>query len=160
MTPAETGIPTTTLDAYVAAAGIARAGVIMLDLEGGELRVLRGAETVLRTHSPNVVFEVHRSYVDWSSGLEATEIVQYLVSLGYAVFAIRDFQSNYDLRACPVELVPIATAYLDGPPHGFNLLATRDPSLLDDPLFRVTPGVSPKLLLHRAPALHHPLGGL
>jgi len=157
---AETGMPATTIDAYAETTGIARVGVIMLDLEGGELAALRGAERVLREHGPHVIFEVHRSYVDWSRGLLETEIVQFLSALGYTLFAVRDFQSNYDLTGRPIELVPIDTAVLEGPPHGFNLLAVRDREVVEHPLFVVTPDVSPKLLFHRDPKLHHPRGGL
>ncbi|HUR83165.1 MAG TPA: FkbM family methyltransferase [Thermoanaerobaculia bacterium] len=156
----EHGISTTTIDAYAESAGIDRVGLIMLDLEGGELPVLRGAEQQLSRHAPHVVFEVHRSYVDWSQGLHNTDIARWLASFGYTLFAIRDFQSNYDLRGRTVELVPIETVYLEGPPHGLNVLAIRDTALLDDALFAIVPGVSPKLLLHRDPRLHHPRGGL
>jgi FkbM family methyltransferase len=155
-----TGIPTTTIDAYAEAAGIARVDVIMLDLEGGELNVLHGAQQQLAKHAPHIVFEIHRSYVDWSSGLQNTEIVRYLTSFGYTIFAVRDFQSNYDLSGRPVELVPIQTAWLEGPPHGFNMLAVRNTSVIESDVFRITPNVSPKLLLHRDPKLHHPTGGL
>jgi hypothetical protein len=72
------------------------------------------------------------------------------------VLAVRDFQSNRDLRGTPIELVPLESAHLDGPPHGFNLVAVKDPRALEGELFDVVPGVSPKLLLHREPALHHP----
>ena len=157
---AESGVLTTTIDAYAAANGIDRVGLIMLDLEGGELNVLRGAEGQLSRHAPHVVFEVHRSYVDWSQGLQNTDIARFLTSFGYTLFAIRDFQSNYDLSGRPVELVPVETAYLEGPPHGLNLLAIRDTSLLDDEQFAIVPHVSSKLLLHRDPKLHHPRGGL
>jgi FkbM family methyltransferase len=155
----ETGIAATTIDAYARDLGI-RVGLIMLDLEGGELHALRGASEQLARNAPFVVFEVHRSYVDWSRGLRNTEIVQFLSSLGYTIHAIRDFQSNYDLAGRPIELVPIDTAYLEGPPHGFNLFAFRDAAVIDDALFRVMPNVSPKLLFHRDPQLHHPAGGL
>lgn len=155
----DTGITATTIDAYARRAGI-RVGLIMLDLEGGELHALRGASEQLARNAPYVVFEVHRSYVDWSRGLRNTEVVQFLAALGYTIYAIRDFQSNYDLAGRPIELVPIDTAYLDGPPHGFNLFAFRDAAVIDDELFRVTPNVSPKLLFHRNPELHHPAGGL
>lgn len=157
---ADSGVPTTTIDAYARANGIDRVGLIMLDLEGGELHVLRGAEEQLSRHAPHVVFEVHRSYVDWSQGLHNTDIARYLTSFGYTLFAIRDFQSNYDLSGRPVELVPVETAYLEGPPHGLNLLAIRDTSLLDGEQFAIVPNVSSKLLLHRDPKLHHPRGGL
>jgi FkbM family methyltransferase len=153
------GIETVTIDAYAAAADAAP-DLIMLDLEGSELEVLRGAERQLSAHAPHLVFEVHRSYVDWSHGLENTDIARYLASFGYEMFAIRDFQSNYDLAGRPVELVPIDSAWLEGPPHGFNVLAVRDPAFVADDLFRIVPDVSPKLLLHRDPALHHPIGGL
>src|SRR5437588_750783 len=117
---AESGIDATTIDVYANDRDL-RIGLIMLDLEGGELHALRGARQQLARNSPYIVFEVHRSYVDWSGGLQNTEIVRFLAAFGYTVFAIRDFQSNYDLAGRPVELVPIETAYLDGPPHGFNL---------------------------------------
>lgn len=157
---ADSGVPTTTIDAYAQRSGIDRVDLIMLDLEGGELNVLRGAEGQLSRHAPHVVFEVHRSYVDWSQGLQNTDIARFLVSFGYTLFAIRDFQSNYDLSGRPVELVPVETAYLEGPPHGLNLLAIRDTALLDHEQFAIVPNVSSKLLLHRDPKLHHPRGGL
>jgi FkbM family methyltransferase len=154
---------TTTIDSYLRQHEIDRLDLIMLDLEGAELAALQGARKQLSLPSgiaPNVVFEVHRSYVDWSAGLHNTEILRYLASLGYTMFAIRDFQSNYDLRGRPIELVPAETAYLEGPPHGFNVLAIKEPSLVQNDRFLIRPDVSPKLLLHRDPALHHPAGGL
>jgi FkbM family methyltransferase len=160
MVAAEDGLPAITIDDYAKAADIARVELIMLDLEGGELHVLRGAQRVLSDHAPHVVFEIHRSYVDWSAGLHNTEIVQYLASFGYTLFAVRDFQSNYDLGGRPIELVPVETAYLEGPPHGFNVLALKDAAVIENDAFRITPNVSPKLLLHRDPKLHHPAGGL
>jgi FkbM family methyltransferase len=160
MTPSDDGVPAITIDDYAASSGIARVGLIMLDLEGGELNVLRGSKRVLADHAPHVVFEIHRSYTDWSAGLQNTEIVQYLASFGYTLFAVRDFQSNYDLGGRPIELVPVETAYLEGPPHGFNVLAVRDAAVIENDAFRITPNVSPKLLFHRDPKLHHPTGGL
>jgi FkbM family methyltransferase len=160
MVESEEGVPTTTVDLYARDSGIERVGLIMLDLEGGELAVLQGAEHVLREHGPNVIFEVHRSYVDWTGGLQDIEIVRYLASFGYTIFAVRDFQSNVDLGDCPIELVPAETAWLEGPPHGFNLLAVRDPETVAASPFLVTPGVSPKLLFHGDPRLHHSTGGL
>lgn len=154
------GIPTTTIDAYAAEMGIKRVGLIMLDLEGSELDVLRGAAAVLRRDTPAVIFEVHRSYVDWSGGIAETEIVRFLAGFGYTIHAIRDFQSNVDMEGRPIELVPLDGAWLEGPPHGFNLVAVRDPALLEGEPFRLVPGVSPKLLFHRDPALHHPTDGL
>jgi FkbM family methyltransferase len=156
----EAGIPATTIDDYAAEAKLDRIGLIMLDLEGGELNVIEGARRTLERDSPHIVFEVHRSYVDWSAGLESVPVSRLLDSCGYSLFAIRDFQSNVDMRGHPIELVPAATAWLEGPPHGFNMLAIRDPAIVEGDPFLIVPGVSPKLLFHRDPDLHHPIGGL
>jgi FkbM family methyltransferase len=154
---------TTTIDSYLQQHQVDRLDLIMLDLEGAELAALEGARNQLSRPAglaPNIVFEVHRSYVDWSAGLHETDILSFLASHDYTMFAVRDFQSNFDLRGRPIELVPAATAYLEGPPHGFNVLAVKDVTIVENERFVMRPGVSPKLLLHRDPALHHPAGGL
>ena len=151
---------TTSIDAYCKANGIDRVDLIMLDIEGAELEALKGAEGFLSQISgeaPNVVFEVHRHYVDWSNGLENTEIVRLMAGHGYTVFALRDFNSNVAMPDAPVELVPVDKVYLEGPPHGFNMLAVKSLTIVEDGPFKVCPDVSPKLLWHRDPKLHHPL---
>jgi hypothetical protein len=135
----------------------------MLDIEGGELRVLQGATKQLSRpagQAPNLVFEVHRHYVDWSEGLGNTEIVRLVRSFGYTVFSLRDFQENRRMTGKVIELIPPESTYLDGPPHGFNMVAVKDPARLQTPDFKVCEGVSPKLLVHKSPALHHPTDGL
>lgn len=154
----EGGFPVTTMEAYGEQAGITSIDVIMLDIEGSEFAALRGAEHFLKQpagQAPNIVFEVHSSYLDWSHGLDKTDIAQYLMSFGYTLYGVRDYQSNA-LVPGPVELVPAQTAYLKGPPHGFNMLAVKDTSIIAAPFFRITPDVSPKLLRHRDPRLHSP----
>jgi FkbM family methyltransferase len=158
-TPADDGaIAVTTIDAYCAREGIDAVDMIMLDIEGSEHAALRGARRILENaHAPNVVFEIHGSYVDWSQGLRATPIGTFLASLGYELYSIRDFQSHVAMTGLPVELVPADSSYLEGPPHGFNMLATKNAALTSDPLFRIVESVSPKLLHHRDRALHYPL---
>ncbi|MCY1287861.1 hypothetical protein D9M70_368760 [compost metagenome] len=132
----------------------------MLDIEGAESKVLAGAIKQLSKpagQAPNIVFEVHRHYVDWSNGLEKTSIARFLGELGYQLFAVRDFNSNVDMKGRPVELIPCDKAYLDGPPHGFNMVAIKDQRVLDGLAVNYCEGVSPKLLWHKDPALHHPL---
>jgi FkbM family methyltransferase len=149
----------TTIDAHAKARGIDRLDLVMLDIEGGEQAALEGAIGFLRRAKPEapvVVFEIHRSYVDWSHGLAATAPVSLLRNAGYSVFALRDFQSNVPMRGCLLELLPLDAVYLEGPPHGFNMLAVRDEALLDDSVFRLCRDKSPKLLLHKSPILHHP----
>ena len=152
-----------TIADYERRAGLSSIGLITLDTEGGEERALIGASEILRRpvgEAPNVVFEIHREYVDWSDGLEKTPVVQLLQQFGYHVFAIRDFHSNYPMDGLPIEIVPIDRVYLEGPPHGFNALAVKDPGLIDQLGLKVVADVSPKLLVHKDPALHHPTDGL
>ena len=149
-------IESITIDEYVSSRFLPAVELIMLDTEGGEENALVGAADTVAQHGPNVVFEIHRNFVDWTNGLEQTSVVQLLASYGYELFAIRDFHSNYPTTGFPIEIVPIATVYLEGPPHGFNVLATRDPEVIDRSGLRIVENVSPKLLLHKDPALHHP----
>lgn len=154
---------TVTMDEYLRAACIDRLDLIMLDIEGAEYRALKGAQSFLEQpagQAPNIVFEVHRHYVDWSNGLENTELIRFLAHLGYHMFAIRDFNSNYNLSNKPIEIIPAGEVYLEGPDHGFNMVAVKDASMFNNPGFRICHGVSPKLLRHKNPALHHPTGGL
>ncbi len=151
--------PTESIDGYGMRNGLAHIDLVMLDIEGAEISALEGASRYLAQppgEAPNVVFEVHRHYVDWSDGLARADIARLMQGFGYTLYAVRDFNSNVAMGDRPVELVPIETVYLDGPPHGFNMLATKDPELVKDSLFRIRPGVSPKLLWHRDPGLHHP----
>jgi FkbM family methyltransferase len=160
---ADDGFQTVTIADYLAAAGIGRLDLIVLDIEGAELGALKGAEPFLakpKGEAPNILFEVHRHYVDWSNGLPNTEIVRLLTDHGYAVFALRDFNSNYDLSGRPIELIPADAVHLEGPPHGFNMVAVKDPAIFETDAYRIVRDVSPKLLRHKDPKLHHPVGGL
>jgi FkbM family methyltransferase len=150
---------TVSIDDYRAAHAL-RFGLIQLDIEGAEFQALLGAEATLSRDRPDIVFEIHRHYVDWSRGLLQTDLCRYLQGLGYTLFALRDFNSHREMGTRPIELVPADKVYLDGPPHGFNMLALRDPARLQSADFRIVEHVSPKLLAHKSPALHHPLDGL
>lgn len=153
------GFETITVDDFVSAQDV-RLGVIMIDIEGAELKALTGAKATLERDKPVVVFEVNSLYVDWSEGLVNTPIGQLLSGFGYKLYGVRDFNSHQDMSGLPIELVPAETAYLEGPPHGFNMVAVTEPSIFDNPEFKIVEGVSPKLLRHRNPALHHPTDGL
>ncbi|MEI7864691.1 MAG: FkbM family methyltransferase [Chthoniobacterales bacterium] len=154
---------TVTITDYLQAAGVDTLDLLVIDIEGAELAALQGAESFLSLpagQAPNILFEVHRHYVDWSKGLENTEIVRLLTDRGYQVFALRDFNSNYTMSRHTIELIPLGSIYLEGPPHGFNMLATKDPSIFHSEIYSIVKDVSPKLLRHKDPALHHPIGGL
>lgn len=154
---------TVTISDYLKSADVDRLDLIVLDIEGAELGALIGAERFLARpngYAPNILFEVHSNYVDWSKGLTETPIAQLLESHDYTIFGLRDFNSNYDLSHKPIELIPIDSIYLEGPPHGFNMVAVKDPCLLEGPGYELVRDVSPKYLRHKNPALHHPIGGL
>jgi FkbM family methyltransferase len=153
-------IPGISIDTYSRESGIDRLDLIFLDIEGSELPALQGALSFLTrpaAQSPHIIFEVHRNYVDWSNGLANTEIVRYLRDCGYSVYSIRDYQSNVPMTGEPIEIIPADRTFLEGPPHGFNMLAVKDPGLLEDLRFRMCRDVSPKLLRHKDPRLHAPL---
>jgi FkbM family methyltransferase len=154
-------IKATTLERVAIDYAIDRYDVIMLDIEGGELNALKGGTDFLAkpiNEAPDLIFEVHRNYVDWSMGLEETEIIRFLRNYGYHVYAIRDFQDNVDLRDYPIELIPPEKCVLDGPPHGFNMVAVKNVGRLKGRMFRYVNNVSPKLLRHGDPRLHSPGG--
>jgi FkbM family methyltransferase len=151
--------PATSIEAYAAKNKINKIDLILMDIEGSELPALKGAAKFLKQPAgtaPDIIFEVHRYYVDWSKGLENADIVKFLKKFGYSVYAIRDFQSNVPMAECKIELIKPEDVYLKGPPHGFNMLAVKDPKRIKGSLFRLVKNVSPKLLLHKEPALHWP----
>lgn len=154
---------TITIDTYLREQNIEQISLIMLDVEGAEYQVLQGARQQLERpadRAPNLVFEIHRHYTDWTNGLHNTEIIQYLTSFGYQVYAVRDFHSNYDMADRQIEIIPSEETYLEGPPHGFNMVAVKNSSILQNSLFKMCYRVSPKLLVHKDPSLHHPTGGI
>ncbi|MBF0676235.1 FkbM family methyltransferase [Pseudomonas sp.] len=156
----EEDFSTISIDDYCVQQNIAKLGLIMLDIEGAESKVLAGALKQLSRpagDAPNIVFEVHRHYVDWTNGLAETPISRFLIDFGYTLFAVRDFNSNVNMSGRPVELIPLDDVYLEGPPHGFNVLAIKNERVLDGLAVAYCSGVSPKLLWHKDPALHHPL---
>lgn len=153
---------TITVDEYMAQSHIPEIGLIMLDIEGSEFNVLQGAAEQLKkdaSHAPSIVFEVHSLYVDWTKGLHNTEIVKFLESFGYTVYSFRDFQANYDMTGKKIELIKPSETYLEGPHHGFNMLAIKNQELINNGLFKLVSNVSPKYLLHKDPALHHHTDG-
>jgi len=76
-TVGSTGFPAIPLDAF----SFPRLDYVKLDLEGYELKALRGAERVLRQHHPIVVAESGRHLRAY--GDEPSDLVTWMVSLGY-----------------------------------------------------------------------------
>ena len=73
------------LDQYMAENGIQRVDVMKLDVEGGELEVLRGAAGMLEKLRPILICEVlDQTTLVW--GYPAREIILLLASAGYLWF--------------------------------------------------------------------------
>jgi FkbM family methyltransferase len=62
--------------------GLDRIDFVKIDVEGLELRVLRGARTLLLRHRPAVLFEVNERALE-RAGTSATEVIGFLGGLGY-----------------------------------------------------------------------------
>lgn len=149
-------IVTVSIDDYAKDNQLSDIGLIMLDLEGGEYNALKGSIDTLSTMSPVVVFETHSLYNDWSKGIQNSEIMQFMLSTGYKLFAIRDFHSNVDTKEIPVELIPVESINTDGPPHGFNMLAVKDINILEASFFSIVGNLSPKLFIDRKEIMNYP----
>src|SRR5579862_191031 len=84
----EISVETVRLDDYVSQFPLARVDFVKLDVEGGELEVLRGASSALTKFRPILICEVLDATTQvW--GYKAREIIQMLESLDFAWFDIR-----------------------------------------------------------------------
>ncbi|HEV7781810.1 MAG TPA: FkbM family methyltransferase [Chitinophagaceae bacterium] len=148
---------TITIDDYMTQNKVGKVDLLMIDVEGSEIKVLEGAVEMLKQHKPVVVFETHSLYDDWSKGLENSNSVKLMKSLGYEVFAVREFHQNINTTAMPVELLPLENTFCEVPPHhGFNMLAVPSKSMVENDLFRIVYGLSPKLILTKNDPLFAP----
>ncbi|MBK7562191.1 MAG: FkbM family methyltransferase [Chitinophagaceae bacterium] len=148
---------TITIDDYVLQNKVGKIDLLMIDVEGSEIKVLQGAVEMIRQHKPVVVFETHSLYDDWSKGLENSPSVTLMKNLGYEVFAVREFHQNIDTGDMPVELLPLERTFCEIPPHhGFNLLAVPSKNLIENDLFRIVYDLSPKLILTKNDPLFSP----
>jgi FkbM family methyltransferase len=75
-----------TLDAYCAKHGIGDIGFIKIDVEGGELPVLRGSERVLATSRPTLMLEF--SSLTRCFGYSSDDLRQFLRQRAYDLFLI------------------------------------------------------------------------
>lgn len=88
-------IPCIRLDTFVRANAVSRVDLIKIDVEGGELEVLKGAEETLRRFRPVLIVEMSSS-IQQSRGFSVTQFKQMLNDWGYSAFSI-----NTDGSLCP-----------------------------------------------------------
>lgn len=139
---------TITIDDYCSRQKTGKVDLLMIDVEGSEIKVLQGAVEMLKKNKPVVVFETHSLYDDWSNGLENSHSALLLKDLGYEVFAVREFHQNIDTASMPIELLPLERTFCETPPHhGFNMLAVPLKEMIQNDLFKIVYDLSPKLIL-------------
>jgi hypothetical protein len=105
-----------TLDSYLENAGIRRVDFVKLDVEGGELAVLQGAEKLLEQRPRPVILAEVQDIRTQPWGYRASEIVRFLSDKGYKWFSLsaegslapldlgaETFDGNF--VACPEESV-------------------------------------------------------
>jgi len=82
-------IPSVTLDTYVEANGITSLRIIKIDVEGGELEVIKGATRVLRDLHPVIVMELSDALQE-AREFSTPEFKKLLGAEGYRSYTIND----------------------------------------------------------------------
>lgn len=77
----------TTLDDTSASLCLSRVDLIKIDVEGGELACLQGAESMLRRFRPMLIVEV-QAFSARQAGWDVNELFEYLHGFGYEFFTI------------------------------------------------------------------------
>jgi FkbM family methyltransferase len=91
--------------------------VVKIDVEGSELAVLRGAQSLIADRRPAILFEVNPRAAR-EAGYEPRDIITFLAQSGYSRFA--------ELLDFPVAIAAGRVANLDDPSYQRNLLALPD----------------------------------
>lgn len=98
----EIHVPIITLDEYAQAQHIAKVGLIKLDVEGGELLVLKGAAQILARDHPILIYEEFEGgYKQF--GYSTRNVRTFLTDLGYHLFAIAEQGSKPNLLELTVD---------------------------------------------------------
>jgi len=86
-----TSVPLTTLDLHVAQRGLQRVDFILVDAEGADFEVLKGARDILRRFHPTVMIEAH--HLEAFGG--SVDVVRaFMADYGYSVRALSCAYSN------------------------------------------------------------------
>lgn len=78
-----------TLDGLHADAGLTRLDFVKIDVEGGELQVLRGGQRVIGTFRPTLLIEIEARHAA-RYGNSVEDVVEWLTNRGYTMYAWRD----------------------------------------------------------------------
>jgi FkbM family methyltransferase len=148
---------TVSIDNFIKKNNIINTKTILADVEGNEFNILKGALKTLNKTCQNIIFEVHSQYLDFSNGLINLKVIKYLEKLNFKMYAIRDDWDNVG-EYKKIELINLNKVYYKGPPHGFNILATRNKKILTHKdIVILNKTLSPKYLLYKKSYLYHPV---
>lgn len=78
-----------TLDGLVFDHGLPTPGLIKMDVEGAELRVLQGARQVLRQFHPTLIMEFYGPHFE-KAGYSSADVVDELLAAGYAIYGVSE----------------------------------------------------------------------
>lgn len=149
---------TISIDSFVKKNNIHNIRTIFIDVEGNEINILKGAMKILTTSCENIIFEVHSQYLNFKDGLINLDIIKLLEKLNFNLYAIRDDHDNVG-KYNKIELINLRKVYYEGPPHGFNIFATKNKKILKHKdIIILNRKLSPKYLLYKKSSLFHPVG--
>lgn len=122
--------PATTLDSYVVREGIKRVALVKLDVEGSELKILRGSSALLRGCDPPMwIIEVNMTSA-YACGYHPRDLLSLLAGFGYEAFCPIWGKAARKVRG----VEPCSKGQIK---HGQNLLCAV-PSIHADALARVS----------------------
>jgi FkbM family methyltransferase len=145
--PESINVRVITLDEYCRSAGVSRISFLKIDVEGGELAVLRGAQQLLRRGDIDFLqFEYGGTYRD--SGVTLKEVFGFLRGLGYLVFRI----TAAGVEHCPdfspaMEDYSYANFLAVHPRFRATLLESK-PAMLDLAALSAEHGLQPRGVIH------------
>jgi FkbM family methyltransferase len=92
-------VETKTLDGLCADAGLDRLDFLKIDVEGGELHVLRGGRQTIETFQPTMLVEIEARHTERYE-YSPEDVVRWLADRGYRMYAWRQGWHPVD-RVCP-----------------------------------------------------------
>lgn len=92
-------------------------GFIKIDVEGGELAVMRSGKSILKHYQPTILFECSQSGLK-AHVLSPSDVYNFLCTYSYSIFLIKDWLEDGEELSC--EQFVKATEY---PFQAFNFLA-------------------------------------
>lgn len=92
-----------TLDNYIVNNGIKNIGLVKIDVDGSELKVIRGGINLLKTYKPPIVTEIGHTLRRYGDNVE--EMINFLLSLDYNFYSV-DTLKKYQNPISVVQKLP------------------------------------------------------